>query len=519
MAIPRIAAAADPAPIVFDGDVPLDGPEHFFAPFEVPEGIEEIEVRHDDQSETNILDFGLNDPDGYRGWGGGTDEPAIVGRLAASRAYVRGAIRAGTWKVVVGKAKVVASPARYHLEIVLRTTATLPEQKQRTPYAPPPPRPGRRYYAGDFHVHSLESTDAIPSLDEIATYAESRKLDFVEISDHNTVTQFEFFADAQARHPNLLFVPGIEYTTYHGHANAIGATRWVDHKLGQPGVTIDGAAEAIRAQGALFSINHPVLDLGDACIGCAWKLDVDPRHVSAIEIETGGLKQSGFIFIEKALAFWDERCAKGQHIAAIGGSDSHRAGETNGPTSSPIAEPTTMVLAEALSTEAILEGIRNGRTVVKLQSPADPMIELTSSVAPSGDTVRARSTILSAKITGTAGKNATVYFVKNGEAEAEVPVTSDPFVHEARVAVPDAGESRWRVEVRVDGQRSTITSHLFMQRDPNGPDPLAPPPSSSSGDGHGDGGCHAGKVASSAAWAWTLAAGAIVFFTRRRRIR
>jgi len=393
----------------------------------------------------------------------------------------------------------------------------LPEQTQRTAYAPPPPRPGRRYYAGDFHVHSLESTDAIPSLDEIATYAESRQLDFVEISDHNTVTQFEFFADAQTRHPNLLFVPGIEYTTYHGHANAIGATRWVDHKLGQPGVTIDGAADAIRAQGALFSINHPVLDLGNTCIGCAWKLDVDPRKISAVEIETGGMKQTGFIFLEQALAFWDDLCKKGQHAAALGGSDSHRAGNTNGPTSSPIAEPTTMVLADALSTEAILEGIRNGRTVVKLQGPADPMIELTSSVEPSGDTVRARSAVLSAKVTGAAGKNATVYFVQDGEAQAEVPVTSDPFVHQARVTSPDEGESRWRVEVRVDGQRSTITSHLFVQRGPAEPNPPAPPASSPSASAD-DGGCHMGGGAtSSSTWAAGLAAGAIALFTRRRR--
>ncbi len=38
------------------GTVP-EGPEtHFFVPFEVSEGIAEIEVRHDDLSSENILD-------------------------------------------------------------------------------------------------------------------------------------------------------------------------------------------------------------------------------------------------------------------------------------------------------------------------------------------------------------------------------------------------------------------------------------------------------------------------------
>src|SRR6188472_4236411 len=55
----RPAAAA---PIVFGRDVPSDGPDHFFVEFDVPEGTQEIEVKHDDLSEANILDFGMLDP-------------------------------------------------------------------------------------------------------------------------------------------------------------------------------------------------------------------------------------------------------------------------------------------------------------------------------------------------------------------------------------------------------------------------------------------------------------------------
>jgi hypothetical protein len=64
------AGAQEPCPgLVLQGTVP-DGPEtHFFLPFEVPEGIAEIEVRHDDLSSENILDWGLDDPNGFRGWG------------------------------------------------------------------------------------------------------------------------------------------------------------------------------------------------------------------------------------------------------------------------------------------------------------------------------------------------------------------------------------------------------------------------------------------------------------------
>ena len=98
--------AQDPPPIHIEGNVP-DGPEtHFFLEFQVPEGIVEIEVQHDDLSSANILDWGLDDPNGFRGWGGGNSETAIVGAAAASRSYVPGPMPGGTWEVVVGKAKI-----------------------------------------------------------------------------------------------------------------------------------------------------------------------------------------------------------------------------------------------------------------------------------------------------------------------------------------------------------------------------------------------------------------------------
>lgn len=473
-----LATEASAEVIVREGDVPTGGPDHFFIPFTVPAGTAEIEIRHDDLSEMNILDWGLLDPTGYRGWGGGTSEPIVVNEKAASRAYVRGPLTPGEWRVVVGKAKVVASPAKYKVEIDLKTTATLAEQTERKPYAPSSAlKKERRWYAGDFHVHSKESTDASPTLDENATFARSRGLDFIELSEHNTITQLDYFTDAQAKHPDILLLPGIEYTTYQGHGNAIGATQWVDHKIGQPGVTIEGALEKIHAQGALFAINHPALAVGDLCIGCEWKHQVDPKTIDAVEIATWGLSEGSTLSSPAAIRLWDDLCAKGRHAAAIGGSDDHSGGKKQGGLgASPIGNPTTMVLADELSVAGILDGVKNGRTVVKLQDPNDPMIELGSIVSPTGDTVKCRGTRLQAKITGAKDRNATVRYVKNGELLAEAAVDADPFVHEMAAMAPQAGEDRYRVEVLLDGTLRSITSHLFVTLDPNGPDLSAKPP-------------------------------------------
>lgn len=466
-------ASAEETVLPIDGEVPPGEPDHFFVPFQVPEGTVEIEIRHDDLSEENILDWGLYDPSGFRGWGGGNAEPAVVGAGAASRSYLAGPITPGEWRVVVGKAQIKVTPALYQVEIVLRDAPTLTPQPERTPYAAPAPlQVGPRWYAGDFHVHSMESGDARPPLDEIADFARQRGLDFVEISDHNTVSQLDFFVDAQGRSPDLLFLPGVEYTTYDGHANGIGATTWVDHKIGLAGVTIEGAAQAFAEQGAILALNHPTLDLGDLCIGCAWEHELAPERIGAVEIATGGLSQTGNgLFTWSAIALWDELCGQGFHLAAIGGSDDHRAGVDLGSFQSPIGDPTTLVFAEELSVDGILGGIRSGRTVVKLQGPDDPMIELTSSQPAAGDTVSAKRTTLRALVT--AGAGAELHFVRNGQALDPVAIDADPFTAEVQAEAPAVGEDRWRAEVVINGKPRTLTSHLWLRTGAGGEDPPA----------------------------------------------
>jgi len=66
---------------------------------------------------------------------------------------------------------------------------------------------------------------------------------------------------------------------------------------------------------------------------------------------------------------------------------------------SPIGMPTTMVFAEQLSVDAIIEGVRSGRTVVKVNSIDDPMLETTLSGERMGNTVFADTATLSVVVT------------------------------------------------------------------------------------------------------------------------
>lgn len=470
LALFGLAPVARAQTIELKGELDTSEPDHVLLPFEVPAGTAEIEIRHVNPIADNVIDWGLYDPDGFRGWGGGLDERVVINEAAASRCYLAGPVKPGTWQLVLGKAKIVTALASYSAEIDLRAAPTLAAQPERTPYvATKALETGARWWPGDFHVHSRESGDARPTPNEVLTFAASRGLKFVELSEHNTTSQLDFYNDAQSQHADILLLPGVEYTTYDGHANGIGATKWVDHKIGLDGLTITQAATAFRDQGAVFAINHPTLDLGNFCIGCAWKHDLDFGLIGAVEIGTGGWDQTGSLFSPSAIALWTEMSATA-HLTPIGGSDDHRGGEDTDVFHSPIGSPTTLVWADELSATAIVDGVRKGRTVVKLRGPEDPMVELGTTGEPAamiGDVVTNDRPTLVATVTGGVGHE--VHIVKAGTVVATSAVTTDPFRFELPVCAPMAGEDFYRAEVYEGVTPRTITGHLYVAAAPASP--------------------------------------------------
>lgn len=432
---------------LIEGEVPSGGPDHLLVPFEVPEGTVEIEVRHERLSERNVLDYGLFDPERFRGWGGSNSEPFTIGLDEASRSYLPGPMPAGTWHVVIGKA-VIAEPAAYALEITLRTEPTLEPRPGRGTYQPEVLEHGPHWYAGDFHVHSRDSGDASATLEEIAVFAEGRGLDFVVITDHNTSAQVDFLTDVQSRHPGLLLIPGAELTTYAGHANGIGVSATLDYFVGLDGVTIETLARQVLDGGGVFSINHPVLDLGERCIGCLWEQDLPLDLIGGVEIGTGS---AAILYSQDTIAFWEDLLRRGARPAAIGGSDDHRAGRDTGAFAAKIGSPTTMVYAEELSPAGIVEGVRRGRTVVKLDGPGDPMVELS-----------VKEGRVEATVTGALGQEVSI--VENGRERTRSRITSDPFT--SSLSLSD-GEARYHAEVFVDGGLRTVSSHVFVGARPS----------------------------------------------------
>ncbi len=481
------------------GDLPDAEEEVISVPFEVPDGIVEMQLTHDDGSDANILDWGLIDETGtFRGWGGGNTEPIVIGEEAASRSYLRGPIGAGTWQLLIGKALIAEPPGSYEVGLTFRTQATLPPAADRAPHDMARVIDGTSgWYAGDFHVHSEDSGDATATLDDISAFAQGRGLDFVVITDHNTTSHFDRLDGAMDRAPGFLFIPGIEVTTYHGHLGLFGATAWLDFRLDDDrglAAFLDDA----EAQGAILSINHPVLDLGDACIGCAFDLDGDRTRIGGVEVQTGANR----LFTNDAIAFWDDTARDGAYPPAIGGSDDHRAGVVEGFGQSPIGTPTTMVEATELSADGILAGVRAGRTVVKLDGPDGAMIVLDhadrqGNVIPSRPT---GPTEISGTVTGGAGLQ--LLWIVDGRLATAEDVTSDEFV----TSYP-ADEGNWLRAELWDGETPvTIASPV-----------LVGPPLDTSGDDGTTPGCVCVAADGERPLAW--AALSSLLWARRRRRR
>ncbi|MBO0806237.1 MAG: CehA/McbA family metallohydrolase, partial [Nocardiopsaceae bacterium] len=183
-----------------------------------------------------------------------------------------------------------------------------------------PAADGRRWLAGDLHSHTVHSDGAL-TVPELASLAVSRGLDFLAVTDHNTVSHHLELPGASARY-GITLVPGQEVTTAGGHAGVLGDTGWIDFR--QPP---DSWLDAAEAGGGLMSVNHPV---GGPM---SWLHQMRRRPPLAEVWHWSWLDPSW----THTLAWWQ---AWDPAAIPVGGSDWHREGSD-----APLGTPTTWVEA------------------------------------------------------------------------------------------------------------------------------------------------------------------------------
>ncbi|RYG33151.1 MAG: PHP domain-containing protein [Burkholderiales bacterium] len=343
-------------------------------PFVVPRDITRLKVEFSyDKENRTVIDLGLRDPQGQRGWSGGNKSIFYVGSTDATPSYKPGRLQEGEWKLILGIPNIrEGQTAKYRATITFNTPGPEHFQHDDYPVMVEVLSDKAGWYRGDFHTHTAHS-DGSCDVDGVREPCPPREtfyaardagLDFVAVTDHNTITQRDSFFRQGIE--NLLLVPGTEITTFHGHANVIGNTDFLDFQLGSPRLpTLTKLLDQADAAGAFVSVNHPGLPSGEICMGCGWTVkDTDWSRVTAIEVANGSsLRQGG---PAAGLRFWDNLLQQGHRLTAIGGSDNHDAKDRTGAKQPPIGYPTTAVYSSDLSTRGIIEGVKSGRVFIDL---------------------------------------------------------------------------------------------------------------------------------------------------------
>lgn len=393
-------------------------------PFDVPAGVTGLRIsfRYTGREQKTVIDLGLADPDRIRGWSGGNKLEFFLAEAEATPSYLPGPIIPGRWRLILGVPNIrEGKRADYVARIWF-------SHNHDSPAPAPMLAEGPGWYRGDLHLHSGHSDASCASqkgnpvpcpLFRTAEAAVAAGLDFMVLTDHNTLSGLSELRGLQPYYDRLLLIPGREITTFYGHANLIGPTAPLDFRLSGDGADLGELTRRTMPLGGILSLNHPAAPSGEICMGCGWTLaGTDFTGIQAVEIMNGGILRHGAPAEGpgSGLAFWEGLLNQGRVVTAIAGSDSHRPDESG--ILSAVGRPTTVVHAANLSQASILDGIRRGRVFIDMATGKERLLDM---VASQGG----RSTFMGGSLPLAAGETAMIDVTVTGIADATLELVLD----------------------------------------------------------------------------------------------
>ncbi|WP_078381966.1 CehA/McbA family metallohydrolase [Sutcliffiella halmapala] len=320
--------------------------EYVEIPFHMKNNIKRLEVSYEILTAGSVVDLGLKDQNRIRGWSGGARKSFVVEEDYATPGYLPGAFESGEWAVLLGLYKISET------ECSVRVTIRMFSKQY-------------QWYKGDLHTHTVHS-DGTYSIEQVISIAKEQNLDFIALTDHNTISQNYDVSP----HSSVHFIPGFELTTSWGHANLLGLKDpGIDFRLKKTD-KIEPIFQQVQSQGGRVVVNHP------HCTHCPWMWDLQAPF-NWLEVWNGPWRKDN----ETTLNWWHQQLVTGKRIVAVGGSDVHRP--------HPFVKhgaPTNWVYAEGKNTESIFSAIDQGHLFLTY-SPEGPTVEMNFAGYTMGDKV------------------------------------------------------------------------------------------------------------------------------------
>lgn len=301
----------------------------------------------------NEISLSLFGPKGARGARHNNRDMNIrLSESFASPGYMPGQLEPGTWCLEIDAHRIMpGSVVTYTLTIETKTTfnsESLPVFPKGQTHSR-----GSGWYRGDFHAHSLHS-DARWDISDLVAFAKRQNLDFVTLSDHNTVSglaELHSFASHE-----LLTIGALELTTFYGHALALGLNEWTEWRVNPPNgkpQTIQQLAQNVEEKGGVFIMAHPMSEGDPWCSGCHWGYaEMMPGTANIIEVWNSSWE--GTSHNEAALQLYYSWLNLGYKLVATAGTDIHSPSKANHSLGF------NCVYAQDLSTPELLKAIRQG---------------------------------------------------------------------------------------------------------------------------------------------------------------
>nr|WP_309101478.1 CehA/McbA family metallohydrolase [Fredinandcohnia onubensis] len=343
----------------------------------VREGLSESVIQ-ENTTVRNLLTVSINDPKSFRGAHHFFSEEQMIkiNTERATEGFISGMIHEGYWEFIISCHGVFSEEVTGKIAVFGVREFALTKQEEITPFknlgfkqivknrTQKSSIEVKQIKRMELHCHTVHS-DASQTTEELLSQAEKEKIDWLAITDHNTITALLEAEQQNNFNSQVQILNGIEYTTFYGHFLVHGKREkiifdWT--KLSKK--TLDHYLEKLKEEDVYITIAHPFDGGNPFCTGCRWEYVLENlKFVDAIEVWNGTNPHQS-LSNEDAFYQWTRILKQGYEIAASCGRDWHQLypGEE-------IAY--TNILVSQNETEEILTALKLGRTYISIRPQID----------------------------------------------------------------------------------------------------------------------------------------------------